>query len=223
MARKLDPAKSTAILNAARMVLLRDGYSAAKMSDIAGEAGVAPGTLYLYFDSKEALASAIGEDFFARLGSEFAQVVKKLDKPSGVNVLVDWAVQIATQERDLLSLLKQQGGENARQGEPGPKKAFRRLLTDSLKTLMERRHVRQYDAESLSHVVMSVLGGIFQSCLCADLALEIEPIKTASVRVLQHALFEDGVMAETRQPKSEQAKDPPAKTKTRQSGVSHRR
>ena len=53
MARTLDPLKRTNILKVARAIFMRDGYSSAKMSDIASEAGVAPGTLYLYFDSKK--------------------------------------------------------------------------------------------------------------------------------------------------------------------------
>ncbi len=225
MARKIDPAKGTAILNAARTVLLRDGYGAAKMSDIAAEAGVAPGTLYLYFDSKEALASAIGEDFFARLSSEFAVIVKKLDKPNGVNILVDWSARIATEERELLRLIRQ-GGENERPGEPGPKKAFRRLMTEVLQNLMEKDFVRQYDAEPLSHVVMSVLGGIFHLCVMEG-DVDIESIKVVSAKVLQHALFEDKLIPE-KQPKPTgstpvRAKASAIKLKTRPAGSGHRR
>jgi AcrR family transcriptional regulator len=235
MARKIDPAKGTAILNAARVVLLRDGYAAAKMSDIAAEAGVAPGTLYLYFDSKEALAGAIGEDFFARLSSEFAQVVKKLDKPNGVNVMVEWAVRIATEERDLLALLKQQGRENERPGEPGPKKAFRRHLTDVLQNLMEKDFVRQYDPEALAHVVMAVLAGIFHTCVDSEAGATIEPIKIASAKLLQHALFEDKLLPEKQSRQSAAAERSSAaskpvrtragaaKVKVRQTSAGHRR
>ena len=61
MVRTLDPRKRTTILKAARTIFLKDGYASTKMSDIASEAGVAPGTLYLYFESKEALFKALVE------------------------------------------------------------------------------------------------------------------------------------------------------------------
>lgn len=43
------------IVEAAIGVFTRSGYRRAQMSDVAREAGVAPGTLYLYVESKEAL------------------------------------------------------------------------------------------------------------------------------------------------------------------------
>ncbi len=47
------------LLDAAVKVIGRDGFEKARMSDIAEEAGVAKGTLYNYFESKEHLFTAI--------------------------------------------------------------------------------------------------------------------------------------------------------------------
>jgi AcrR family transcriptional regulator len=47
--------KRHAILDAARTVFSRQGYAGAAVDDVAEEAGVAKGTLYLYFRSKEEL------------------------------------------------------------------------------------------------------------------------------------------------------------------------
>jgi AcrR family transcriptional regulator len=41
------------LITAARVVFERDGFAAARITDIADEAGVAHGTFYTYFDSKE--------------------------------------------------------------------------------------------------------------------------------------------------------------------------
>jgi len=41
------------ILEAARMVFARKGYDASGVEDIAEQAGIGKGTLYLYFPSKE--------------------------------------------------------------------------------------------------------------------------------------------------------------------------
>lgn len=47
------------IVQAALKIFDRDGFEAAKMEDIAREAEVAKGTLYLYFDTKNALLEAV--------------------------------------------------------------------------------------------------------------------------------------------------------------------
>lgn len=51
------------ILDAAARVLVEKGVSAATMADVASDAGVAKGTLYLYFDSKEQLLSGLGNRY----------------------------------------------------------------------------------------------------------------------------------------------------------------
>src|SRR5947207_12273198 len=66
MARIADPRRRETILDAARQVFLRDGFAAAHMSEIAKRAKIAVGTLYLYFDSKDAVARAIAAQAFAR-------------------------------------------------------------------------------------------------------------------------------------------------------------
>jgi AcrR family transcriptional regulator len=55
-ARKVEPAtRRQAILDAALMVFAEHGFEAARLDDVAARAGVAKGTLYLYFKDKETL------------------------------------------------------------------------------------------------------------------------------------------------------------------------
>jgi len=55
--------KRTLILDSARTLFRQHGYKRTSMDDIAREAGVAKGTLYIYFVSKERLFIAISEHF----------------------------------------------------------------------------------------------------------------------------------------------------------------
>ena len=48
-----DPEKPQQIIEAALRVFARKGYFNARVSDVAREAGIAAGTIYLYFDTKE--------------------------------------------------------------------------------------------------------------------------------------------------------------------------
>ncbi|WP_441234488.1 TetR family transcriptional regulator [Bradyrhizobium sp. 930_D9_N1_4] len=51
-------ARPAEILEAALALFIENGFAATKLTDVAKEAGVAKGTLYLYFDTKEALFRA---------------------------------------------------------------------------------------------------------------------------------------------------------------------
>ena len=48
-----DPAKPQQIIDAAIRVFARTGYYNSRVSDIAREAGIASGTIYLYFKTKD--------------------------------------------------------------------------------------------------------------------------------------------------------------------------
>jgi hypothetical protein len=59
-------ARRAAILDAALTVFAAHGYESARLDDVAAKAGVAKGTLYLYFEDKEALLSASPRHFFMK-------------------------------------------------------------------------------------------------------------------------------------------------------------
>jgi len=59
------------ILNAAQRLFARNGFHATKLDDIAEEAELSKGTIYLYFDSKEDL-------FFSLVRQKMAQLMDRL-------------------------------------------------------------------------------------------------------------------------------------------------
>src|SRR5919107_2707961 len=67
--------KREAILRAATRVFARNGYFNAKVADIAASAGVADGTVYLYFKSKEEILHSI---FDRSVGDAIQEVRKQL-------------------------------------------------------------------------------------------------------------------------------------------------
>ncbi|MGL5929344.1 MAG: TetR/AcrR family transcriptional regulator [Dermatophilaceae bacterium] len=98
--------KRTRILTAARAVLAEHGYDGAAMADVATRAGVAKGTVYLYFPSKAALVSALSaqvrDQLLAAVGgalSEDTTLAERLDR------MVRAGVGVATAHRDVIRLL----------------------------------------------------------------------------------------------------------------------
>ena len=76
--------KREAILRAAIVVFAHNGYFSSKVADIAREAGVADGTVYLYFKNKDDLLTSIfgwamGE-FLNRARSEMAEIEDPREK-----------------------------------------------------------------------------------------------------------------------------------------------
>lgn len=72
-----DPdSKKRHILEAARRLLIKRGFRDIVLDDVAHEAGVAKGTLFLYYKSKEELFAAALTDLVEGLGLELAALAK---------------------------------------------------------------------------------------------------------------------------------------------------
>lgn len=69
--------KRDEIVAAARRLFLAEGYDATGMARIAAEAGVAPNTLYWYFDDKDELLIAILDALVAEALADYARVMQE--------------------------------------------------------------------------------------------------------------------------------------------------
>ena len=77
MPRKKQEEKYNKILEAATRVFAREGFHNAKIGDVAEEAGVAHGTVYLYFEGKDDLLISIFQENLEELVEYVSSEVKK--------------------------------------------------------------------------------------------------------------------------------------------------
>jgi AcrR family transcriptional regulator len=78
--KRRKAARPQEILEAALGVFAQKGFARTRMEDIAQEAGVTKGTIYLYFENKEAVfKSLVGET----IGSTLAQVIAQVERFEG--------------------------------------------------------------------------------------------------------------------------------------------
>src|SRR5262245_51987950 len=75
-------ARRRAILEAALVEFAAHGFAAARLDDVARRAGIAKGTLYLYFADKEALFEALVQGAIRPLIDNLQQVAALPDVPT---------------------------------------------------------------------------------------------------------------------------------------------
>jgi AcrR family transcriptional regulator len=83
LARQKTPELRSNLIEAAEKVLWQKGYAKATVSDIVKEAGVAQGTFYLYFKSKEDMLDAVAEYIL----SDMVNLVIKIGESPGKSAL----------------------------------------------------------------------------------------------------------------------------------------
>ena len=90
-----DPEKPQQIVEAAVRVFARKGYFNSRVSDIAREAGIASGTIYLYFDTKEEiLVTLFREKMAAFVGTVRRAIAEEGDAVAKLRRLVRLHFQI---------------------------------------------------------------------------------------------------------------------------------
>lgn len=191
MARALDPQKRQAILEAARRTFIKEGYSNTRIADIAEQAGVAAGTVYLYFDSKEAMSTALAEEFLQKVAKNIEQYVPKFAHKGGIEAYISSVIEIAGQEREVIVQMR---ADMFKTGDENKKQARLKLISimaERLKPLMEQKKIRRYNPEALANLIFGALHSLIMSCVIFQ-DLDLEEHKKATITFLQHALFEEG-------------------------------
>ena len=187
MAKPADPNRREDILKAAREVFKQNGYARAHVAEIAQLAGVAKGTVYLYFASKQAMLDALCDSYQEIVADALLQAMQNPDARTAIKEAVHATLGIASRERDLLELLDLRlglAGNVAAIENPRGQKILRRFF---------RERVASGDMQDYEPVIASELTGGFVQWI-AKLCLlwhhvDITRYEDTAVRMLQEALL----------------------------------
>ncbi|MGD0855064.1 MAG: TetR/AcrR family transcriptional regulator [Dehalococcoidia bacterium] len=187
MAKPADPNRREDILKAAREVFKRSGYEKAHVEDIAQLAGVAKGTVYLYFKSKQAMLDALCDYYQEMISDALVSSMQNPDTHTAIKEAVHAGLAVASRERDLLKLLDlrlglKAGGDAIEN--PRGQKILRRFF---------RERVANGDMQDFDPVIASELtGGFVQwiSKLCLLWRnVDVSRYEDTAVSMLQSALL----------------------------------
>src|SRR5882672_8572191 len=97
--------KRERILVAAERIFARHGFFAARVSEIAREAGVADGTIYLYFKSKDDLLISLFEDRMARANARLRDAIAGLAPLAQLRAFIHTYLAMVSEEPTRAELL----------------------------------------------------------------------------------------------------------------------
>jgi AcrR family transcriptional regulator len=99
------------IVDAAGVVFARQGFTSSRIADIAEEAGVAQGTIYRFFESKEDLAMALFDEAGKVSAAKVAELRAdpELSATEALRQFIIWNARFMTRYRDLVTVLRENG------------------------------------------------------------------------------------------------------------------
>ncbi len=195
---RLSPERLAEVVQAAMAVFARAGFHQARMEDIAQEAGLAKGTLYLYFRGKDDLIAAI----LRRLFSGELRAVEELqsvDAPAQERLLAVTRRLAAELERltlllpiwfEFYALAARQKG--VRQFFKEYFAAYRAPLAALIRQGIERGEFRQVDADLAALTFIALFEGLTLLWAVDPPSVVTDTTPEAAVRLLL-----DGLSART--------------------------
>jgi TetR/AcrR family fatty acid metabolism transcriptional regulator len=193
VARTIDPQRRADILQAARAVFAEQGFVGARIADIATRAGVATGTVYLYFESKEALVAALVDDLLARLSVELCAVLDRPTSVAPVTETIRTAIAFLANERDLLRLQRLDLGLNAL-APYRPLAGYRQLwqeLATRLAARMAKGQLRRYDPPTMAAMLIGTVEWVTEIGLLRGDG-DVAKYEATVLQVMNQALLPDG-------------------------------
>jgi AcrR family transcriptional regulator len=187
MSKPAEPNRREDILKAAREVFKQSGYEKAHVAEIAQRAGVAKGTVYLYFESKRAMLDALCDLYQEMIADALLDALQNDNGHAAIREAVHAGLTVASRELDLLKLLDLRlglaGGGNVVEN-PRAQKLLRKFFRERIAS----GDMKDYDPVVASELTGGFVQWISKLCLLWH-NVDITRYEDTAVRMLQEALL----------------------------------
>lgn len=186
-------AKLQAILDAALDVFLEKGFAEARLDDVAAQAGVAKGTIYLYVPSKQALFEALVKSGIGGAIGEIEQKVLALDIPAEEQLKAVFAFLrqevLGTRRVDIVRLLLREASRFPELAQIYHREVISRGL-GLLRTIAERGVARgEFRSDELVRFPQLAIAPGLVALLWTSLFQRLEPIDVGAMLEAHLALM----------------------------------
>ena len=170
--------KRERILAAAERIFARHGFFAARVSEVAKEAGVADGTIYLYFKSKDDLLISVFENRMAHVNDQLRTAIADLPPGEQLRAFIRAYLRMVSDEPtavEVLTIELRQSSKFMKEYDNPQFADFLRMLGGIIADGQARGEL---DATIPSHVAARMIFGILDE-LALAWVLAKQPVKSA--------------------------------------------
>jgi TetR/AcrR family transcriptional regulator, fatty acid metabolism regulator protein len=176
--------KRERILDAAERIFARHGFFAARVSEIAKEAGVADGTIYLYFKSKDDLLISLFERRMSQVNARLRAAIADGTPIEKLHAFVTTYLQLISSEptaAEVVTIELRQSSKFMKEYDNPEFADFLRMLGG---IIAEGQASGELDSQIPSHIAARMIFGILDE-LALAWVLGKQPVKTSVIQATQ--------------------------------------
>ena len=172
--------KRERILAAAERIFARHGFFAARVSEIAKEAGVADGTIYLYFKSKDELLISLFEQRMTQVNAELRAAIAGKPPREQLRAFIAAYLQMVSDEPDAAEVLTVELRQSGKFMKEYDNPQFAELLRVLAGIITEGQGSGELDATIPSHIAARMIFGILDELALVWL-LAKQPVRPTTI------------------------------------------
>ncbi len=191
MVREETGSKRRAIIEAARNIFAQKGYEDTTIAEVAEEAGVAVGTVYLYFHNKREIYTSVSLDQIVALAAvmEDPRIVT-LPLEQMPRAIIEAVFRICHQNNRLMSVFKV---DIQSEEEIKLHKAADELITNALDNLLRQAiaqgQLMPFDTEMYSKLLFGLVDSALYNCFCIEGGEGEELYRERTIEFIERLLF----------------------------------
>jgi AcrR family transcriptional regulator len=183
--------KRQAIIEAARNIFSMKGYEDTTIAEIAQEAGVAVGTVYLYFRNKREIYTNVSLDWAASLAAviEDPRIIT-LPIEQVPRTIIEASFRTCHQNSGQMSLFKVdiQSEEEIQQH-----KAAEELITNAIDNFLRQAiaqgQLMPFDTEMYAKILFGLVDNVLYDCFCVESGEGEELYRERTIEIVERLFF----------------------------------
>ena len=185
------PTKRDSILTAARNLFAGNGYEETTIADIAKAAGIAVGTVYLYFHNKHDIYTAVALDIECSLARAFQDsALLALPIEQAIRAMIDAGFRVSREQRHLMSFLQvdMQSKEEIRQH-----KEIGDRITQSIDKILQnavaRGELAPFNTFMYAQILSLASGAVMHHCFAVEMGEREEQHRESLIEFVERLFF----------------------------------
>ena len=191
MVKEETRSKRQAIIEAARKIFAMKGYEDTTIAEIAEDAGIAVGTVYLYFGNKRDIYTSISLDWAASLAAAFEDpTIAELPIEQVPRAMIEATFRICRKDSDMMSLFQVDiQSEEEIQKHKAADELITRIIDNFFRQAIARGQLAPFDTEMSTKIIFGMVHSVLFECFCVEGGEREELYRERTIEIVERLFF----------------------------------
>jgi len=191
MVKEETRSKRRAIIEAARKIFAIKGYEDTTIAEIAEAAGIAVGTVYLYFGNKRDIYTSVSLDWATLLAAAFEDPsIATLPSEQVPRAMIEATFRICRQDSDMMSLFQVDiQSEEEIQKHKAADELITGIIDNFFRQVIAQGQLAPFDTEMYTKIIFGMVHSVLFECFCVEGGEREELYRERTIEIVERLFF----------------------------------